>query len=228
MATPLSAILADAKDIADMVGNTIVGDPTWRRWINQGQERLYRLLVTKSPARFQSSITSTITGNTILLTGLGFRQLREGGVTRDPGSQSMRRTLRRFNFGERDAQGRLPAWGAGRELAYDIQNNTQIVIEPASLAPGTYGVYFLVGPTAFATDGSGDSVNISTVFEPYVDFIATWAAIKGLMKDESLETAAELRRDLAVLADEIQAEFSESSDPATIIDVDQVGGTNWP
>jgi len=229
MATPLSTIMLGAKDRADLLNNTIVGDPTWRRWINQGQERLYRALVVKAPARWHKSTTFTLTGiggNTVAL-ATDFRQLREGGVTKDPSVPSSRRTLRQFNFGERDAQGVLPAWGSGRELAFDIQASN-IVVEPASLCAGNYAYYYLAGPVAFATDGSGDSVNIATLIEPYVDFIETDAARKGALKDESYELAGELKIELQERLEEILAEFNDSSDPATIIDVDQVGGAGWP
>lgn len=229
MATTLANIMSDAKDLADMVSNPIVGDPTWRRWINQGKERLHRLVVVKAPARFHKSATFTLTGlggNTVAIAA-DFRQLREGGVTKDPTVPSLRHTLHRFNFGERDAQGQLPAWGAGRELAYDIQGSN-IVVEPASLCAGSYAYYYLAGPVPWATDGSGDSVAIETVYEPYVDFIAHWAAIKGLLKEESGETAQMLKADLRDIAEEIQAEFNEGSDPATIIDTAQVGGIYWP
>jgi hypothetical protein len=229
VATTLAQIMVDAKDLSDLVSNPIVSDPTWRRWINQGQERLYRLLVTKAPARFHKSATFTLTGlggNTVALAS-DFRQLREGGVTKDPTVPSLRHTLRRFSFGERDAQGQLPAWGAGRELAYDIQGGN-IVVEPEILSAGNYAYYYLVGPVAWATDGSQDSTAIAAVFGSYVDFIAHWAAIKGLTKEESTETAQVLKADLRDLAEEIQAEFNEGSDPATIIDVAQVGGIFWP
>jgi hypothetical protein len=229
VATTLAQIMSDAKDLADLVSNPIVGDATWRRWINQGQERLYRLLVVKAPARFHSSASFTLTGlggNTVALAS-DFRHLREGGVTKDPTVPSLRHTLRRFSFGERDAQGQLPAWGAGRELAYDIQGSN-IVVEPASLCAGNYAYYYLTGPVAWATDGTQDNTAIAAVFDPYVDFIAHWAAIKGLLKEESGETAQLLKADLKDMAEEIQAEFNEGSDPATIIDLAQVGGIYWP
>jgi hypothetical protein len=84
--TTLAQIMADGKDLCDLVGNPIVGDITWRRWINQGQERLYRLLVAKIPARFHKSVSFTLTGvggNTQALAS-DFRVLRPDGVTKDP------------------------------------------------------------------------------------------------------------------------------------------------
>lgn len=227
MATTLAQIFLDAKDLSDLLNNAIVADPTWRRWVNQGQERLYRLLVQKAPARFHKSVSFTLTGlggNTTTLAA-DFRTLRESGVTKDPTVPSQRRTLRQFNFGERDFQGQLVNWGSGRELAFDIQAGN-IVVEPASLCAGNYAYYYLAGPVPFATDGSQDGTSIASVFEPYVDFIAHWAALLGTAKDES--DTSELRANLAILTEDIQSEFNDSSDPATIIDVDATGGGIWP
>src|SRR3982750_2458864 len=142
MATTLAQMMVDAKDLADLLNNPIVADPTWRRWINQGVERLYRLLVVKAPARFHKSANFTLTGlggNTVALAA-DFRSLRESGVTKDPTVPSQRRTLRQFNFGERDFQEQLVNWGSGRELAFDIQGGN-IVVEPASLCAGSYAYY---------------------------------------------------------------------------------------
>jgi len=228
MTTTLAQIVTDAKDRADMLNNSLVADPTWRRWINQATENLYRLLFVKDPARFYKTASFTLTGgtggNSVALAS-DFRQLMPGGVTKDPTSQSSRRSLRRFNFAERDAQGRLPAWGVVRELAYDIQAGN-LVIEPASVCGGSYAYYYVAGPVPWATDGSQDGVAIASVFEPYVDYIATHSAIKGLSKDES--DTAELRADLALITEAIQAEFGSSGDPTTIIDIYATGGGTWP
>jgi hypothetical protein len=228
MATTLAQLMTDAKDRADLLNNAIVADPTWRRWINQATENLYRLLTVKDPARFYKAAPFTLAGgtggNTVALAS-DFRQLLPGGVTKDPGSQSMRRSLRRFNFAERDAQGRLPAWGTVRELAYDIQAGN-IVIEPAVVSAGNYAYYYVAGPVPWLTDGSQDNTAIASVFEPYVDFIGTHTAIKGLTKDES--DTADLRADLALIVESIQAEFNSVSDPSTITDVYATGGGIWP
>lgn len=229
MATPLSAIMLDAKDVADLLNNPVVGDPTWRRWANQAQERLYRLLVVKAPARFHKSASFTLTGvggNTVALAA-DFRQLREQGVTKDPSVPGLRRSLLQFNFGARDAHGQIPAWGGrGRELAFDIQAGN-IVVEPAINSAGSYAYYYLAGPVAWLTDGSQDATNIAAVLEPYVDYVSTWMAIKGALKDENYELARDLKADWGDTRDEILAEFNDSSDPATIVDVDETGGSGW-
>ena len=229
MATPLSTIMLGAKDRADLLNNTVVGDVTWRRWANQAQERLYRMLVVKAPGRFHKAQTFTLTGlggNTVALAA-DFRSLREGGVTKDPSVPAARLTLRRYPFGERDARGQLMAWGFGRELAFDIQAGN-LVVEPAILCAGNYAYYYLAGPVAWLTDGSQDNTNIAAVLEPYVDFVETDMAIKGALKDESYELAGSLKEEQRERMDEISAEFNDTSDPSTIIDVDNVGGTFWP
>jgi hypothetical protein len=226
--TTLAQIMADGKDLCDLVGNPIVGDITWRRWINQGQERLYRLLVAKIPARFHKSVSFTLTGvggNTQALAS-DFRVLRPDGVTKDPTVPALRRTLRRYSFGERDAQGGLPSWGYGAELAYDIQASN-IVVEPGPSCAGNYAYYYVHGPVAWATDGTGDAVAIDPIFEPYVDFIAHAAAVKAATKDESMDTAQALNTGLQGLAQEIIDEFGEDGGPSTIVDVTRVGGIYW-
>ncbi len=231
MAVTLAQIIADAKDLADLNNNPVVSEQTWRTWVNRGQESLYRLLVAKAPSRFHASAPFTLAGgvggNTVAVAA-NFRQLREGGVTRDPDVPAMRRTLRRYAFGERDAQGALRAWGYGAELGYDIQADgtgaTIIIIEPAPTAGGNYAYYYVRGPVTWATNGSGDAVTIDVIFEPYVDYIAHWAAIKGAIKDESTEAAAALKLDLRDIADEIMVNFDDSADPGVIYDVYRTGG----
>ena len=229
MATTLAQLMEDAKDLADLKNNTLVSDPTWRRWANQGKERLYRLLVTKAPARFHREKNATLTGvgDNAIPFDPDFRQLREQGITKDPDNQSLRTTIPPFGFAERDWQGRQPAWGVHRVLRYNIRGS-EAVIEPAELAVGAFRYYYLTGPVVWATDGASDGSAIEAVYEPYVDFVTHCMAIKGLQKEESLDTAEALKRDLAGLIDEIQSEFNDNSDPATIIDVEDAGSRSWP
>jgi hypothetical protein len=222
MATPLSAIVLDAKDLVDLLNNPIVADPTWRRWANQGTERLYRLLRPMAPERFHKSANFTLTGvggNTAALAA-DFRTLRARGVTRNPDNQAARQTLNRFDFGERDAQGQTPSWY--RDLAFDIQGDN-IVVEPAASSAGSYRYYYVAGPVKWATDGSQDGTSIAAVYEPYVDYIAHWMAILAAGKDESV--SADLRADLQAIVDEIMVEFAATSDPAVIQDVEATGGS---
>lgn len=236
MATTLANLLLGAKDRSDLLNNTVVNDVTWRRWANQAVEKLYRNLVVKAPARWHKSVFFTLAGgfglnnNTIQLAA-DFRQLRPQGVTKDPLAPGSRRSLHKFDFAARDAQGQLPAWGSGRELGYDIQGSTglaNLVIEPAQLAAGSYAYNYLAGPVAWLTDGTQDGTAIAALLEPYVDFVEVDMAIKGARKDENFELSGELRDENKDRLDEILAEFNDGSDPSAIIDVDEVGGKVWP
>lgn len=224
MAVPLSEILSGAKDLADYQNNASVSDITWRRWINQAQEELYRFLFRLAPSRFNATVTFTLAGGVnVVALAAGWR--RVFGVTKDPASQSLRQSLRTFNFEERDAAG-----NAGTsmipERRYDIQGNN-LVIEPASYAAGNYAYYYTIGPTKFAIDGSQDATNINAIFEPYVDFIEHHAAIKALAREES--DTNNLRANLQEIKDGIEAEFGDSTEPATIVDVEATGGSGlWP
>lgn len=224
MAVPLSEILSGAKDLADFQNNNSVSDPTWRRWINQAQEELYRFLFRLAPSRFNATTTFTLAGgvNTVALAA-GWR--RVFGVTKDPASQSLRQSLRTFNFEERDAAGNAGPTSIP-ERRYDIQANN-LVIEPASYAAGNYAYYYTIGPTKFATDGTGDATPINAIFEPYVDFIEHRAAINTIGREES--DTNNLRANLQEIKDGIESEFGDSTEPSTIVDVAATGGTGiWP
>jgi hypothetical protein len=224
MAVTLGEVVSGAKDLADYQGNAAVSDITWRRWINQAQEELYRFLFRLAPSRFNATVTFTLAGgaNSVAL-ATGWR--RVFGVTKDPASQPLRQSLRTFNFEERDAAG-----NAGTsmipERRYDIQGNN-LVIEPASYAAGNYAYYYTIGPTKFATDGSQDASTFNAIFEPYVDFIEHHAAIKALGREES-DTGG-LRVNLQSIMDGIESEFGDSTEPSTIVDVEATGGSGiWP
>src|SRR5712672_2752651 len=93
-----------AKDLCDMAGSAFVLDPTWNRWLNDGIEGLYRIASKRRVGAFQtfSDVTLTAVSNLIAKPAT-FRNLI--GVTMDPTSPSVRRSLPKYNFGERDSMG---------------------------------------------------------------------------------------------------------------------------
>jgi len=224
VAVSLAEILSGAKDLADYQNNAAVSDITWRRWINQAQEELYRFLFRLAPSRFNATQTFTLSGSTNTVTLVaGWRRVL--GVTKDPSSQSLRQSLRKFNFEERDAAGNAGPTSIP-ERRYDIQGNN-LVIEPASYAAGNYAYYYTIGPTKFAFDGSQDALNINAIFEPYVDYIEHRAAVNTLGREES--DTNNLRANLQEIKDGIEGEFGASTEPDTIVDVEATGGSGvWP
>src|ERR1700675_301264 len=95
-----------AKDIADLASSPFVADTTWTQWINDGIEKLYRIVSKRRVGTFQTftDVTMTSASNLIPFTSLAnYRSLI--GVTLDPTQPSMRRALPKYNFGERDSMG---------------------------------------------------------------------------------------------------------------------------
>lgn len=215
MAVTLLQMRDAAKDLADLVSSPFVPDPTWTRWINDGIEKLYRIMSNRRAGAFQtfSDVTLTAASNLIAKPAT-FRSLI--GVTMDPTSPSVRRSLPKYNFGERDSMGLY----AGRSYRVIGQN---ISIEPFQLCAGNYRVHFIAGPTILAADVDV----IDAVLEPFDDYVTTWAAIRALSKEES--DTRTLYADLAASElniDETVA-MMDGDDPSAITDDDERGPSYW-
>lgn len=204
-----------AKDICDFVNNPQVGDPTWNRWLNDGIEKLYRIAFKRNAGAFRTSSDFTLTAaSNLQAKPANFRRLI--GVSLDPTSPSMRRSLRKLMVGERDSLGQF---GPRR---YDLVGDN-IVIEPFNICAGNYRLYYVKGPTILVADGDA----IDTILEPYDDFVTTWAAIKALGKEES--DNRDLYREIDMLTIEVDEAFAmmDGDDPSTIVDDLERGPAVW-
>lgn len=215
MAVTLLQMRDAAKDLCDMVGNSFVADLTWTRWINDGIEGLYRIASKRRVGAFQtfSDVTLTAASNLIAKPAT-FRNLL--GVTLDPTVPSKRRSLTKYNFGERDSMGLF----ANR--SYRVVGQS-ISIEPFQLCAGNYRVYYVAGPTLLVADVDV----IDAILEPYDEYVTTWAAIRALAKEES--DTRELYKVLEAAAIDIDESFAmmDGDDPSTIVDDDERGPTYW-
>lgn len=213
MAVTLLQMRDAAKDLADMVNSGFVQDTTWTRWINDGIEGLYRIASKRRVGAFQtfSDVTLSSASNLIAKPAT-FRNLL--GVTLDPTSPSLRRSLPKYNFGERDSLG---LYGA-RSYRVIGQN---ISIEPFQLCAGNYRIHYVAGPTLLVADNDV----IDSILEPYDEYVTTWAAIRALSKEES--DTSDLYRDLAKAEQDIDESFAmmDGDDPSSIVDADNRGPT---
>lgn len=204
-----------AKDLCDFVNNPLVADATWTRWINDGIEKLARIVIKRDAGAFQtfSDVTLTAASNLIPKPAT-FRRLL--GVSLDPTSASLRRSLPKYNFGERDARGEF----GGR--AYHVVGQN-IAIEPFAICAGNYRVHFVGGPTILVLDVDV----IDTVLEPYDEYATTWAAIRALGKEESDNRG--LYKDLEDIARDVDEFFAmlDGDDPSTIVDDTARGPAYW-
>lgn len=200
MALSLLQLRDGAKDRADLAG---VGKPTDTRWnsfVNYGIERLYRIVKRAHPDLFHTTQDFTLTGttsSTVLPATL--RSLR--GVTKDPDNISLRVSLRKWSFSERD----------------DVSRGV------ASVA-GAYRMYYVVGPTVLVAGvDQGASSFIDPVLEPYGAYVELCAAIDGLDQEESDSNA--LRARLVDEREEIEWDIAgrDDAEPETIADVEDGG-----
>lgn len=213
MAVTLRELRDAAKDICDFVNDPNVGDPTWNRWINRGIEKLYRIIAPLGVGAFRQSWPVTLTAaSNLMAKPANFRRLV--GVSKDPTIPALRRSLRKYNEGERDSLGILGP------LSYR-EIGTNVAIEPANICAGNYAILYIAGPTKLVADTDA----IDSVFEPYVDYVETWAAIKALGKEES--DNRDLYSEIAQLEDTITTFFGQGGgdDADTIVDDDARGPT---
>lgn len=212
MAVTLLQLRDAAKDLSDMVNNPQVGDPTWTRWINDGIERLYRIAIRRNVGPFQTFANFTLTAASNLFTmTAGWRRVI--GVSMDPTVPASRRSLPKYNLGERDGGGLFGP------RSYRVVSSTQLAIEPFQLCAGNYRLYYVAGPTVLVADGDP----IDVILEPYDDYVTTWAAIRALGKDES--DNRDLYKDLEKLEEDVDQAFAnlDGDDPSTVVDDDNRG-----
>jgi hypothetical protein len=204
-------LIDGASDLSDQVSDPHVAAATWIRWANRGIEKLHRRLATLYQGFGVTTADTTIAGgaggDTIALPAT-MRQVL--GVSKDPDNPALRTTVHRRNFDERDEQYRRTFAVIGQTI--DIQ--------PFEYAAGTYRVYYVAGPTTLAIVGDA----IDAYLEPYVEFIETYMAYRGLAKEESPND--DLKEELEVIWQEIEAEAMNRNAAVgeTIVDVDRTGG----
>lgn len=186
-----------AKALADMVNDQFVPDPTWTTWANEGVEKLWKFVTALYPDLFHTTFDFTLAGSGVgaginqQAVPVGFRELR--GVSKDPDNPTLRASLRRWNFNERD------------------DTNAGV-----STVAGTYRLYYVQGPAVLAADG--DPIDVA--LEPWREFIELTMAIKARTKEQS--DTSDLRANLTELRAEIEDEAAgrDKGEPETIGDVE--------
>jgi hypothetical protein len=180
-------IIDDARELADLQGSQFVTDADFLNdFLPETQEELYRVVATAfgdhwfaffdAAANIAPGI-ATIALPTTSSGGSSFRTIL--GVSKDPGTPQ-RRSLRHFNFGQRD--------GARGEITY-LAEGTFIRLEPRETAAGNYRVYYVPAPVTLATLGS----TLDPILEQWKGYLSTTLAIRALSKAER-DTSALVRR----------------------------------
>lgn len=211
MAVTGQNLIDAASDLADMANDPHVSSTTWLRWANRGIEKLHRKLAVLYAGWYVATFDFTLAGGSAgdaVALPAGCRQVL--GVSKDPDNVTLRTTLHRRNFDERDEQYRRTFAVVGQTV--DIQ--------PFEYAQGSYRLYYVAGPTVLvaATD------TIDPQIEPYVEFVETYMAVKAIGKEES--DATDLKADLDAIWTEIEAEAAQRNVAIgeTIVDTQRTGG----
>lgn len=162
-----------------MVGSTFISDSEQNGYINYSIKELYDLLVESVQDYKLSSTTFTITsGNTQSLPN-DFYKLR--GVD-DMTNSARPRTVRRFNFAERNdfvGDGQILSSYEFSDVQYGIQGQNLVFYPPANAAK-TYTLWYV--PTI--ADLSADSDTADGV-QGWLEYVIIDVAIKMLVKEES-------------------------------------------
>ena len=122
MAVLSDDIIAGAQELANLVGADWISPATWLRWLNQSIVALFQKIVVWNPDFFLSHVdfSSDGTANNPFAPPADFGVAR--GITKDPSVLRQRRSLRSYNFADRDRQ---------RELAYRVDGGL-IYLESAT------------------------------------------------------------------------------------------------
>jgi hypothetical protein len=215
MAITLVNMRDAVKEVCDLVNNPQIPDSAYNRWINDGIEKLFRIIEKVDVGSFVTTSSFTLTAATNLQAKpAGFRRLL--GVSKDPTVPSQRRSLPKYNFGERDSLGTL----GPRSYRVIGQN---VVIEPFQLCAGNYAMYYVAGPTVLVADTDP----IDVILEPYDDYVTTYVSIRTLGREES--DNRDLYVELSKLEQEVIEAFAilDGDDPSTIVDDVARGPSIW-
>jgi hypothetical protein len=144
-----SDILANAQEYADMVpgegdSDGFVPTDTWRVWINHGIRELHDVVTTCFKATYFRTTLFTLAGTTYQYT-LPSNLKRVKGVDIDPGTPR-RRTVRPFNFGDRNSYlgGTMSSIATYcRYRRYSVLGSGLLQIEPQEQASGNYALYWV-------------------------------------------------------------------------------------
>jgi hypothetical protein len=168
-------LIASAQRMADMVppagadiANEFVDAPTWLDWMNQGQEELWTVISSANKDTFFRTFDFSLTApsNSQALP-VDFRRIR--GLDLNP-TQSIRRSVQKFNFGDRNKIGRQPPitmTPTAHDRAYRVVTRALMLIESPESCTGDYRLYYVNGPSPM-TIGTNRSFAIATSDVPVI------------------------------------------------------------
>lgn len=209
MAITLATLRDGARQLSDTENDDHISDTEINTWCNQAADELVRLIPADMILATSSFTISS--GNEYTLPS---DFLEVVGLDLNPGTSS-RRTVPRFNFGERNDIHRMHYTTPinTQDRSYRIISRTTLIIEPEENATGDYKLWYRPRPATMTA-----SVDLETELEPFAEFIMISAAIKCLIKSERDFSALQLRLDR--LTEEVrELTAPDAAEPQTVTNV---------
>lgn len=221
-----SDIIADAQAKSDMEFSEFVDDPRWLVWADQAVRELHRVVAATFAATYFRTTDFTLTGTTYTF-ALPALFMRLKGLDVYPDTP-MRRSVKRFNFAERNNSADYGVnyggtWQQFDRLRYNVVGSNVLELQPQEHCAFPYRLYWIPRPTALVAT----STPLDVELEPYWEYASTKTAIMALTKEESWDFVNVLKGQLAQMrADMPEAVETDEGAPFTIID-ERKGGGEW-
>lgn len=221
-----SDIIADAQAKSDQENSEFVGDPRWLIWADQSVKELHRVVCATFAATYFRTTDFTLTGTTYTYSlPAGFMRLK--GLDVYPGTP-MRRSVKRFNFAERNQSADYGSnfggtWQQFDRLRYSVVGSNILELQPQEHCAYPYRLYWVPRPT----DLVATSTELDVELEPYWEYASTKTAIMAATKEESWDLVNTLNGQLKTMrADMLEAVETDEGAPYSIID-ERGNGSEW-
>ncbi len=175
MAVTLSQIKVRARQLADMENSSFIGDTELTSMVNASYYELYDLILDSYQDYYVSSSTVTLTTAEAGVYALPATFYKIKGLDLLIGADYV--TVQPFTWNERNRNNR------GRSSVRYRLVGSNLVIEPADSAPGTYKLWYV--PALTALSASGDNIDSSITRAGWEEYIAIDCAVKMREKEES-------------------------------------------
>lgn len=212
-----------ARERADMVGSTFIGDSELNSYANASYAELYDLLITSYEDYFTTSDSFTLTTSDSGVSALptDFYKLR--GLDYQLGGEFI--TVYPYDWNSRNLRQRNVSkiWLGDYDLAYRIMGGN-LRIEPRDNATGTYQLWYIPIYTPLTADTDNINTNISN--NNWEEYIVLDMAIKMLNKEESATGHLVREKEALIKRIESMAGDRDIDQPERVSDVSRNRGWN--
>jgi hypothetical protein len=181
-AITIDDLVTGAQSLSDKVNDPSVDTPTWYRYVNASIEELWRLITAENPTYFDA-----FGDQTIISAANPFIDLVASPFTVDATSGGW--TVRKIRLVEKDPTSSVPVTIVKRTFQTKDQqryprgyilSGKRIYMDPPTVAPGNYRVYYTAGPTILGAAGA-----IPAELIPYREYFELAASIRALGSEET-------------------------------------------